>query len=149
MDSLFDTNAKIRIFQRLNSLSHESSPAWGKMNVSQMLAHCSAVMEFASGHTFPPRVFIGRILGPFIRSSYTNDKPWKQNLPTEPGCVIGEQKDFQKELDKLKKMINEFHDGGPSKCTSHPHPFFGKLTTDEWAKGMYKHLDHHLRQFNA
>ena len=149
MDTLFNTNAKIRIFKRLNSLSNEMKPAWGKMNASQMLAHCAEAMEVACGHKFPPRIFIGRIFAPFIRSGYTDDKPWRQNLPTDPSFVMSGEKDFKNELERLKKLITQFHDGGPTKCTSHPHPFLGKLTSDEWGKGMYKHLDHHLRQFNA
>ena len=27
------------------------------------------------------------------------------------------------------------------------HSFFGRLSGDEWGRLMYKHLDHHLRQF--
>ena len=29
------------------------------------------------------------------------------------------------------------------------HPFFGKMTKEEWARITFKHLDHHLRQFNC
>jgi Protein of unknown function (DUF1569) len=40
-------------------------------------------------------------------------------------------------------------DRRPPGCTTHPHSFFGRMTADEWAILMYKHLDHHLRQFGA
>jgi transposase InsO family protein len=50
---------------------------------------------------------------------------------------------------RLKDCVREFHQGGEAKCTRHPHPFFGNLTPQEWSRGMYKHLDHHLRQFGA
>jgi Protein of unknown function (DUF1569) len=46
-------------------------------------------------------------------------------------------------------MNDRFAKGGAEGCTKHPHNFFGKLTPLEWATGMYKHLDHHLRQFGA
>ena len=46
-------------------------------------------------------------------------------------------------------QMREFHQGGEAKCTRHPHPFFGALTPAEWSRGMYKHLDHHLRQFGV
>ena len=39
--------------------------------------------------------------------------------------------------------------GGPGVCTNHPHSFFGRLVPEEWAVLMYKHLDHHLRQFGV
>jgi hypothetical protein len=29
------------------------------------------------------------------------------------------------------------------------HPFFGKMSSQEWAMFAYKHLDHHLTQFGA
>lgn len=46
-------------------------------------------------------------------------------------------------------VIDRFVAGGPSKCTAYPHAFFGKLTPEQWGELMYKHLDHHLRQFDA
>jgi hypothetical protein len=33
--------------------------------------------------------------------------------------------------------------------TSAPHPFFGPMTQQEWETLMWKHLDHHLRQFGV
>lgn len=41
------------------------------------------------------------------------------------------------------------HTGGEKVCTTHPHPIMGSYTPAEWGKGMYKHLDHHLRQFGV
>jgi Protein of unknown function (DUF1569) len=38
---------------------------------------------------------------------------------------------------------------GPEACTKHPHSFFGPLTPVEWAALTYRHLDHHLRQFQV
>ncbi len=29
------------------------------------------------------------------------------------------------------------------------HPLFGKLTPEQWGKSIYKHLDHHLQQFDV
>ena len=49
----------------------------------------------------------------------------------------------------LLKYIEKFQAGGEEKCTTYPHPFFGKVTPREWSIGMYKHLDHHLRQFGV
>jgi transposase InsO family protein len=46
-------------------------------------------------------------------------------------------------------MIDCFADAGPKGCTAHPHSLFGRLTPEEWATLMYKHVDHHLRQFGV
>lgn len=47
------------------------------------------------------------------------------------------------------ELITKFSLGGETKVSSHPHPFFGKLTPMEWSVGMYKHLDHHFQQFGV
>ena len=53
-------------------------------------------------------------------------------------------------LDKrLCALIDRFSLGGAQGCTKHAHTFFGPLTPEEWARLMYKHLDHHLRQFGV
>jgi hypothetical protein len=46
-------------------------------------------------------------------------------------------------------MVKSFYDNGPEKCTKHPHPYFGKLSPEEWAILKWKHYDHHLRQFGV
>jgi hypothetical protein len=94
-------------------------------------------------------MFIGRLIGPFIKPIYSNDKPFSQNNPTDPQLVVSDQRDFLREREQLKVKVRQFHEGGEAKCTRHPHPFFGSLTPQEWGRGMYKHLDHHLRQFGA
>ena len=38
---------------------------------------------------------------------------------------------------------------GPAAAGEAPHAFFGKLSGDEWGQLMYKHIDHHLRQFGG
>jgi hypothetical protein len=103
----------------------------------------------ASGRLNLPRVFIGRLLGPFVKPIYTNEKPLPQNSPTARELVFADPRDFALEQEQLKLKLKQFHEGGEAKCTKHPHPFFGALTPQDWSRGMYKHLDHHLRQFGG
>jgi len=119
------------------------------MNVSQMLAHCTAALEVAAGEKFPLRMFIGRLIGPFFKSAFTNDRPLKKNTPTDKTFIFTDERDFSKEKLRLLTLIDKFSQGGDAKVTRHPHSFFGNLTADEWSSGMYKHLDHHLRQFGV
>lgn len=149
MKNLFQPEALEEIKQRIDKLQPNSKHLWGKMEVAQMLAHCTVSLEVATGQKTPPRIFIGRILAPFIKSAFTNDKPLRKNTPTDKSFLVIDQRNFEKEKAKLIEIINQFSAGGPEKVTSHPHSFFGKLTPIEWSTGMYKHLDHHLRQFGV
>ena len=149
MQNLFEEATFEQINERLESLSPNSKGQWGKMEAEQMLAHCSAVLVLATGQATYPRSFIGRIMGTFIKATYYNEKQLARNSPTDSNFLIKDQRDFDVEKKRLIRLIKQFHDGGEAKCTSNPHPFFGKLTPEQWAIGMYKHLDHHLRQFNS
>jgi hypothetical protein len=149
MQNLFQRDAVDEVISRIDKLQPTTQHLWGKMDVAQMMAHCSATLDMASGRTILPRLFIGRILGPFVRPVFTNDKPFSRNSPTDKKFLIADQRDFAKEREQLKVRVRQFHEGGEAKCTTHPHSFFGPLTPKEWATGMYKHLDHHLQQFGV
>ena len=149
MKNLFEREATDEVLARIDTLQPACQRQWGKMDVAQMMAHCSAALDMASGRMDLPRIFIGRVLAPFIKPIYTNEKPFSKNNPTDKKLVVSDQRDFLREQEQLKLKVRQFHEGGEAHCTRHPHPFFGALTPQEWSRGMYKHLDHHLRQFGV
>jgi hypothetical protein len=149
MKNLFDRDTVDEVIPRIDRLQPSSLRQWGKMDVAQMMAHCSITLDIASGRLNLPRIFLARLVAPFFKSIYTNEKPFAKNGPTGKQLVIAGQRDFANEREELKTKIRQFYDGGEARCTRHPHPFFGSLTPQAWSRGMYKHLDHHLRQFGA
>lgn len=62
MKSIFDTINAAEITKRMDQLSENSIPEWGTMQVSQMLAHCSAFHDVPLGNAFPPRGLLGRLI---------------------------------------------------------------------------------------
>jgi hypothetical protein len=135
MKNLFDLTHVEELKQRLDHLQPDMPRLWGKMNAAQMLAHCAASMELALGDRKPKRMAI--------------EVPMRRNSPTIPGLAIEDPRDFNAERAQLLQLIDRFAAAGPAGCTDHPHAFFGALTPDEWSAWMYKHLDHHLRQFGV
>jgi hypothetical protein len=136
--------------QRITQLRPDSDRQWGTMNAPQMVAHCSAGLELALGESLPPQLFFGRIMGWLIKPLVLgNDKPMRRNSPTVEGLVVTDDRDLETERERLCGLIDRFAAVGPMGCTTHPHSFFGRLTPKEWAILMYKHLDHHLRQFGV
>jgi hypothetical protein len=92
---------------------------------------------------------VGGIIGGFVKPLFYNDKPPARNMSTIPELVITDEKEFAVEKERLKQKLIAFQKNGPKNCTTHPHPFFGKLTPEQWGKGIYKHLDHHFQQFGV
>jgi hypothetical protein len=150
MKNLFQASAAEEIERRVAALTSESRPLWGTMNVAQMVAHCSAGLELASGDRRPPRALVGRLIGWAIKPIVLrDDEPMRRNSPTVEGLVVKDRRDLEIERKQLLELISRFVTAGANGCTKHPHSFFGLLTPNEWAILMYKHLDHHLRQFDV
>jgi hypothetical protein len=150
MKNLFEATVVEELQGRLLQMRPESKRLWGKMTPAQAVAHCSAGMEWAVGDTTPPRLLLGRIVGGVIKPKVLgDDEPMRRNSPTVKGLVVNDDRDLGIERERLRGLIDRFVAGGPGGCTAHPHSFFGRLTPAEWAILMYKHLDHHLRQFGV
>jgi hypothetical protein len=150
MKNLFQPDTAAEVKQRIGTLGSVSERRWGKMNAAQAVAHCSLGLEWAVGEVDPPRMFVGRIIGGIIKPLILrDDKPMRPNSPTAPTLIVQDERDLGFEQQRLCSLVDRFTAAGPRAFTSRRHSFFGNLTPDEWAILMYKHLDHHLRQFSA
>lgn len=149
MRTLFDRSSREAVLARVDSLRPDSVRQWGKMTVSQMLAHCSAALEVATGDTPRPQQWIGKIFGPFVRNKVLGEEPFGRNSPTDPTFVVRDDRDFAAERRRLVGLVHRFAEQGPESAGRQTHSFLGRMTGDEWGTLMLKHLDHHLRQFAA
>jgi hypothetical protein len=145
--NLFDPGVKQEIIDRINRLTPVSKALWGKMNVSQMLAHLQLPIAIAFGTHQPKGSLLLRLIGPLFKSKLWDEKPYSKSLPTDPTFIMtGADKDFEKEKNTLLEMVNRFSE---STIAGERHPVFGKFTKENWSKATWKHLDHHLRQFGV
>jgi hypothetical protein len=144
--NLCDPAARQEIVDRINKLTPQSPAQWGKMNVGQMLAHLQVPIRLCLGKEKMPRMFIGYIFGPFARKQFYGDKPTRKGLPTDPHFRMKDDMDFEKEKQKLLQLIGEFSEPA---IINQVHTFFGKLSKEQWGKGTWKHIDHHLQQFGV
>jgi hypothetical protein len=150
MENLFDPETHLKMRGRILAVTPGSPRQWGKMSSAQMLTHCARGVQMATGELNLPRVFIGRILGPIIKPMALKDgQPMRRNSPSAPALLVSEDCEFEAGRHQLLAELDRFVAAGPAGCSTHPHPFFGSLTPAQWSTLMYKHLDHHLRQFGA
>jgi hypothetical protein len=119
------------------------------MDPAQMLLHCARGLEAATGDRPMKQVFLGKLITPFIRGMILGERPFRKNAPTDPRFVVADARDFEAERIRLATLIDRFVQRGPECVGKTTHTFFGRLNGDEWGRLMYKHLDHHLRQFGA
>jgi len=144
--NLFDPSVKQEIIDRINKLTAQTQRQWGKMNVSQMLAHVQLPISCAYGTHQVKGSFLLKLLGPLFKSVLYNDKPYKQSLPTDKSYIVVNAKDFEKEKQGLLEKLNMFSNDS---IVLENHPVWGKMTKEQWSKATWKHLDHHLKQFGV
>lgn len=148
---LLNQESAPNILDRLNHLSAESAPSFGKMNASEMMKHCRIAMQAALGRVEVKANFIFKILfARWIRSKITNDEFYKPGNPTAKEFVTFDKGlSFEKERKELIETIEDFIKMSDSDLENTNHGLFGKMAAWEWRKSQWKHLDHHLKQFGC
>lgn len=148
MKTIFDERNRAGLINRIKSLNSSCTAQWGKMNVYQMVKHCTFWEEWIQGISKEKykQAFIGVIFGKMaLKSVVKNDKPLRKNTPTSKPFIIKELScDLEAEKEKWIELIEGYEN------YSNPgfvHDFFGKMTKEEVGILAYKHTDHHLRQF--
>lgn len=150
MKNIFEAPVKEEIVNRINKLTATTPPQWGKMSVGQMLAHCNVTYEMAFEDIHKkPNVFMRFILKLLVKQAVVGPKPYKNNSQTAPQFVVREDKDFEKEKQRLLNYIDKTYELGEGYFEGRESLSFGKLTKEEWNNMFYKHLDHHLKQFGV
>lgn len=150
-DTLLDASIAAAIRERMNKLTPESSPRWGKMNVNQMMCHVTDGFLMSMGDRPLPDEsnFFSRT---FIKFLVIKVIKMPKEVPTMPGLdqmkegtKPGEFEDNRRAMiDALDKLYTL-----PPDHVWAAHPKFGPLTAREWGILGYKHVDHHLRQFGV
>lgn len=148
--SLSDLNARAALFARLNELSPDSPRQWGRMTPHQAMCHLAdsfRAMMSPSPITSISNLFTRTVLRWVAIHSGLK---WPHGVKTMPEVDqdIGGTKpiEFMRDKRELEKLMDQFTQRTAD--TLQPHPIFGKLSTTEWQRWGWLHVDHHLRQFN-
>ncbi len=148
--NIFQKTDYLEIISRIKNLSTDNRRMWGTMNITEMLNHCSKQLELGLGKieqngiegSFIMRTGFGRWFALYGVSWFRGlSTPKRMNVKENQYKIEG----FQKEKDVLLMLLKEVLE----KRSLKPHPFFGALSQKDWGRLIWKHLDHHLRQFNG
>jgi hypothetical protein len=148
MRTIFDKITRDGLIDRINLITTETKAEWGKMTVYQMVRHCTLYEEMMLGKTRFKRTFLGYLFGRMaLRSLTKNESLLRKNTPTIPALVESSHTgDIAAEKKKWIALIEEY---GGDPHGNIIHPFFGRIEKEQIGYLVYKHADHHLRQFNC
>ena len=150
MKNIFDKKVVDEVVGRINKLTPKSAGLWGKMNVAQMMAHCNVSYEMVYTDKHPkPNGAMKLMLKLFVKQPVVNEKPYKKNSRTAPAFLIVDERDFEKEKQRLIDYLIKTQELGEDHFHNKESHSFGLLTKTEWNNLFYKHLNHHLEQFGV
>lgn len=139
LDCLRQELDRIDAAHRAGRLEHT-----GNWNAGEILDHCSVTFEAGLDGGLPPVPWFGRLLGRLFKSAVLKPggmKPgWKfpkdaKELAPRPGVT------FDAGMARLRRCLDRLAAG--EKMT-HPSPFLGRLTHDEWVRLNLNHTEMHL-----
>ena len=148
MDSIFNPATEQDLVARLNLLMPQSKPQWGRMSVTEMLAHQVDVLRYALGEGEAQPVS-----GPMSRWPVNwlvvNLLPWpKGKADAPPEFLERPPREIAEERAELEALLHRCARRGPA-GTWPISPAFGKLSGRSWGVLIQRHCDHHLRQFGV
>ncbi|MGG5207590.1 DUF1569 domain-containing protein [Chryseobacterium sp. MIQD13] len=139
------------IIHRISLLNENTPRRWGKMNASQMLTHCDLVLKVALRKVELPRINIFfetiGVVTKIEMQIFNNGIP--RNMPTFQKLIVNFGCDFDVSKTNLLNTLKDFRTASENKDLPGCHRLFGKMNEKDWGFLEYKHLDHHLKQFNV
>lgn len=147
---LFDAAGVESVAQRIAALTPETRPRWGKMSVSEMLAHVNVAYEmvYTTKHRRPNPI-MRWVLRTIVKQKVVGPDPYPRSTPTAPAFRITDTRDFATERDRLLGYLQQVAAEGRARFEGRESLSFGPLTATEWNGLFAKHLDHHLQQFGV
>jgi hypothetical protein len=148
MKTIFDKATRDELIVRIHSLNENNVRQWGKMSIHQMLKHVVACEEMFLGKKKYKRALLGRIFGKIgLKKMLKDESPIQRNAPTSPHFKIQDaDENLKADKNKWISLVEEYATYSPE---NFEHWFFGKMTKEQIGQFVYKHIDHHLRQFNG
>ena len=138
-------NQKLLYFlTRIDSLTPIHKPKYGKMNVNQMVCHCTDFYHKALKEISlidAPKILKVKVL---ILVKERKIVPAPKDI-NQVASKSSKPSDFQNDIRLLKEKITIFFDS-PKAADFSPHFYFGFLTRAQWNETSNYQLHHHLGQ---
>lgn len=134
------------LLARLGRLQPDARAAWGRMTAPQMVAHLTESLRMADDEL---RIRLRPIpLRPLVRWLLLYVLPFPKGAPTAPELLARVPESWEADKARLRAMLAAVRAPQPGAKLAQ-HPLFGDMSARDWGVLIYKHMDHHLRQFGV
>lgn len=147
MKSMWQEAAKRELQDRLAKLTPETPGQWGKFTAPQMVAHIAESFRSSIGDLAVRSKNLPLRYTP-IKQLVIYWLPFPKNSPTAPELLARKPGDWTSDVAEVHGLMNRFASRKPGDQWP-VHAAFGPLTGKQWSILMYRHTDHHFRQFGV
>jgi hypothetical protein len=148
MPTFWDPATRRDICDRVARLTPESKARWGKFNAAQMVAHLNDAMRMATGDLQVPSKKLPIRFFP-LKQIILYAVPFPKGAPTAPE-LLARCANADLSAEQAAFVAIAQRTAAKSASDAWPeHPAFGPLSYKAWGKLVFKHTDHHLRQFGV
>lgn len=148
----FDHDYVQEISLRLDKIAPDAKPRWGSMTPSVMMDHLGKTVRYSMGKA-PHLPVVGKwhvrnIIGPLMINGLIK-LPKNAKMPRAARTAM-EQTPVTGDAETLQAVMEEYlHAIATGDIDPPPHPVFGSIGVDGWAKFHIRHFEHHLTQFGV
>lgn len=146
--TIFDTSELESLLHRLDRLTADARPQWGRMTAHRMICHLSDSLRVCLGEV-PAQFRGGHLANPVVRWLLAYVIPFpKARAETAPEMLQTPPSDWHADLAAAREQLRLAAERGPDGTWAR-HPAFGDVSGKLYGVFVRKHFDHHLRQFGV
>jgi hypothetical protein len=146
--TIFAARDRDDLFERLARLTPDARARWGTMTAPRMICHLSDSLRVAGGEV-PAQFTRGPLANPIARWLLAYVVPFpKGRAQTAPEMLRTQPGGWESDLAEAREQLRSAAARGPAGPWAR-HPAFGDVSGKLYGVFIYKHFDHHLRQFGA
>jgi hypothetical protein len=147
MKSIWQDEARRELTDRVGALAPDRRAEWGTFSAPKMVCHLGDALRMAMGDlkVAPKRL---PIRYPPLKQLIIYAAPFPKGTPTAPELLARQPREWVNDVADVQDLLAR---AGSARTTDTwpDHPAFGKLSKRAWGVVIYRHMDHHLRQFGA
>jgi len=147
MKSIWQEGSCRELSDRIGRLAWDRRGVWGKFTAPKMVCHLADSLKMAMGDL---KVASKRlpIRYPPLKQLIIYVAPFPKGAPTAPELLARAPDEWARDVEELQALLARAASARTTD-TWPEHPAFGRLSTRAWGVLIYRHMDHHLRQFGA
>lgn len=147
MKTIWRDEDRRELSDRVGRMTSERRAEWGTFTAPKMICHLADSLKMAMGDLAVASKHLP-IRYPPLKQLIIYAAPFPKSSPTAPELLARQPREWASDVDDLQALLAR---AGSARTTDTwpDHPAFGKLSTRAWGVLIFRHMDHHLKQFGA